>query len=230
MKWGYLTDFVRLFLPICCMGCHQSLAKAEDILCTRCILDLPFLDYAQNADNALARRLISVTVFENAFALLKFQKAGIVQNLMHELKYNHHPEIGSKLGMIMGHRLIQSGFKGKWDIIIPVPLYRNREIQRGYNQCEAFARALGFCLEAETDKTILIRSKQTRTQTKKGKMDRWNNLQDAFKVVKPEKIFDKRILLVDDVVTTGATLEACAKTLIHFRPQSISAACMADVP
>jgi ComF family protein len=230
MKRTYLLDFVRLFFPLSCMGCKEVLEKGEELLCTRCILDLPLLDYHRDPENALAKRLISVTLFQDAFALLRFQKHGIVQNLMHELKYNHHPEIGKKLGLVLGYRLVQAGYKGKWDVIIPVPLHRHRKLERGYNQSAAFAQALANTLEAEMNESLLVRIKKTKTQTRKNKTERWENLENAFQVEQPGKVFGKRILLVDDVVTTGATLEACARILVRYGPLNISAACMADVP
>jgi ComF family protein len=144
------------------------------------------------------------------------------------LKYNNHPEVGVRLGKLYGKDLVDAGFKNKFDLIIPVPLHKSRKRRRGYNQSEKFAEGLSHQLQIPCDENIVERTVKTTTQTRKTKIERWENVKDVFQVKQPEKIIGKRILLVDDVITTGATLEACGQQLLNFGCTELSIACIAE--
>jgi ComF family protein len=204
------------------------LFKGEEILCTRCILELPKTGYHEHIENTIKSRLIGRLPLTYAMAFLKFRKTGVVQHLLHQLKYNNHPEVGVRLGKLYGKDLIEAGFESRFDLIIPVPLHTSRKRRRGYNQSEKFAEGLSHMLQLPCDESIVKRTVKTTTQTRKTKIERWENVKDVFQVKQPEKIIGKRILLVDDVITTGATLEACGQQLLNFGCTELSIACIAE--
>ena len=230
MNNRYLMDFLSLFFPNCCTGCSNGLLKGEDLLCSRCVDGLPFLDYGRYRMNPLACRLVTVMQFSHALALLKFQPGGLVQQLLHALKYGNQPEVGLRMGQLLGERLHSDGIAGDFDLIIPVPLFHARERMRGYNQSKVFADGLSGVLRIPVGVSVVERHRRTTTQTKYARAERWNNMQDAFRVVKPRDIEGRRILMVDDVITTGATIEACSAALLPYGPAAVAAACIADVP
>jgi ComF family protein len=223
-----LSDFVSLFFPRYCMACSESLVKGEDILCTGCILELPKTDYHLQEGNPIEGKLVGRIPVKYAWAFLKFRKKGTVQHLLHQLKYNNHPEIGVALGKVFGKILSDSGFTGAFDLIVPVPLHKSRLLKRGYNQSSKFAEGLSSSLKIPWDESISIRRERTSTQTKKSRMQRWENVKDVFTVSQNDRIFGKRILLVDDVITTGATLEACGQHLITSGCAELSIAVIAE--
>ena len=222
------NDFVTLFYPNHCLGCSNSLFKGEEILCTRCILELPKTGYHEQIENTIKSRLIGRLPLTYAMAFLKFRKTGVVQHLLHQLKYNNHPEVGVRLGKLYGKDLIDAGFESRFDLIIPVPLHTSRKRRRGYNQSEKFAEGLSHMLQLPCDESIVKRTVKTTTQTRKTKIERWENVKDVFQVKQPEKVIGKRILLVDDVITTGATLEACGQQLLNTGCTELSIACIAE--
>ncbi len=223
--WG---DFVTLFFPNHCLGCSTSLYKGEEILCTRCILELPKTNYHEQIDNTIKSRLSGRIPLSNAMAFLKFRKTGVVQHLLHQLKYNNHPEVGVRLGKLYGKDLMDAGFDTRLDLIIPIPLHHSRKRRRGYNQSAKFAEGLSDLLQVPWGENIVERKIKTSTQTRKTKIERWENVKDVFQIKQPDKIIDKRILLVDDVITTGATLEACGHQLLDHGCSELSIACIAE--
>ena len=223
-----LEDFISLFFPNYCLGCMGSLIKGEDILCTACLSDLPKTNYHQAIDNPVKNKFSGRLLVKHGLAFLKFRKSGMVQHLLHQLKYNDHPEIGVRLGQTFGLELLNSGFQEEFDLIIPVPLHAARKRQRGYNQSAQFAAGLSEALQIPWDESISIRTQSTATQTRKSKSERWENVKDVFTLGDYRLISEKKILLVDDVITTGATLEACGQHIIASGCQELSVACIAE--
>ena len=164
----------------------------------------------------------------HGWAFLKFRKGGIVQHLMHQMKYNNHPEVGVMLGRIFGHDLQKEGMSSSFDVIVPVPLHHSRKRKRGYNQSAKLAEGLSHSMGIPWDESISIRKMKTATQTRKSKIERWENVKDVFAVSPQQQIAGKRILLVDDIITTGATLESCGQHLIAHGCAELSIACLAE--
>ncbi len=221
-------DFISLFFPSYCFGCNQSLVKGEDTLCTRCLLELPKTNYHLLEENPIKNKLTGRLPVKHALAFLRFRKTGIVQHLLHQLKYNNQPEVGVKLGKNYGHELFKSGFQNEFDVIVPVPLHGSRQRKRGYNQSAKFAEGLSYSLGIPWDESISIRTTTTTTQTKKSKQERWDNVRSVFNIRESEKVKGLRVLLVDDVITTGATIEACGQHLVESNCKELSIACIAE--
>lgn len=184
-------------------------------MCTRCILELPETGFHHDADNPLFLRLFGRLNVAHAFAYLHFRKGGKVQHLLHELKYQNQPQIGRIIGKVYGEKLASDGYRDCFDIIIPVPLHPARQRRRGYNQSEEFAKGLSQFMNAACVSDAVCRNQKTTTQTKKTKLKRWQNVSDVFNVTDHNVIKGRRVLLVDDVITTGATIEACSKAIIE---------------
>ncbi len=163
----------------------------------------------------------------HAFAYYHFKKGGRVQELLHQLKYKNHPEIGVKIGKVMAQELTAVEFGETYHLIVPVPLHPTRKRSRGYNQSEEFAKGLSMGLGIPYTDSFVKRSVKTQTQTRKSKLNRWRNVSEVFEMKDAAAVKGKHILLVDDVVTTGATLEACAQALLEAGCSQISIACIA---
>ena len=220
-------DFVSLFFPRYCRGCLNALVKGEDLICTTCMLEMPKSHYHLEENNPFYQKFKGRLPVKHVMTLFKFVKESRVQQLLHALKYKHQPEIGEVLGRVYGQDLAEANFKNTFDLILPVPLHISRRRIRGYNQSEEFGKGLSQILEVPCHDTYLIRAAKTETQTHKSKLNRWENVRSIFQVIQPEPIVEKRILLVDDVVTTGATLEACGNALIQAGCKELSIACIA---
>lgn len=188
---------------------------------------LPYTNFQLHSDNRVARQLWGRLPFVNASAFLYFHKGTRVQNLMHQLKYAGKIEIGQKLGEMCGDVLAGSDAYRDVDLIIPVPLHARRLKERGYNQSECFARGLSLSMNVEMSEKALKRVIGTPSQTRKSRFSRYENMLDAFEVALPELVSGKHILLVDDVITTGATIEACGLKLLEQAGVKISIATIA---
>jgi len=175
-------------------------------------------------DNPVSKVFWGRVNIENATASYLFIKEGILQKLIHQLKYKGAKEIGFELGRHFGSELIDSESYKNIDLIIPVPLHVKREKKRGYNQSEWIARGMVEFLEAKLELNNLVRAIETETQTKKTRFERWENVESIFNVNYPEKLENKHVLLVDDVITTGSTLEACANALLKIKGVKVSIA------
>lgn len=221
------TDFITLFYPRYCFACDQGLAKGEETVCSACMFELPRTQYHTDSENALMNRLQGRVPLQFAVAFFLFRKRGKVQRLLHQLKYNNHPEIGETLGRVYGEELRQHYFDQRIDLIIPVPLHATRKRKRGYNQSAEFGRGLSKSLNKPCEEEILVRITKTETQTKKTRLRRWQNVKEVFHVAKPERLHQQNVLLVDDVVTTGATVEACAQLLLATGCKTVSIASIA---
>jgi ComF family protein len=163
-----------------------------------------------------------------AMAFLRFSKGGRVQRLLHALKYGNRPEVGEVLGSLCGVRVYGTDLAASADLIIPVPLHISRQRKRGYNQSARFAEGLSKTLKIPYSDTFLERTVKTETQTRKSRIARWENVQHAFRVKVPREIAGKNIVLVDDVVTTGATLQACIHVLMAAGCAEVRVICIAE--
>jgi len=219
---SYLEDFLSLFFPELCASCGKNLFKNEVVICTNCLYNLPCTNFHLDRENQAARQLYGRIVFENAASFLYFKKGSKVQNLLHQLKYNHRPEVGVKLGELYGRELKKHELYAEADMIIPVPLHPAKIRRRGYNQSECFAAGLSAVLNIPVNNSILSRSVSTVSQTKKSRFERYENMKGAFSIRNSELLKEKHVLLVDDVLTTGSTLEGCAACLETGMPKKIS--------
>ncbi len=211
----YCSDLLRLFYPEVCLACSQPLLKDEEVLCFKCESELPQTGHLTDPQNALMRRLWGRVEVQGAAALFQFQKGGNVQHLIHQLKYKGRKEVGEYIGKLYGHQLNEPcSIIKDVDIIVPVPLHWKKLRKRGYNQCDSFAKGLAETLDIPWSSTILDRKLDNVSQAGKRRYDRWQNVSGIFSLSGTQQIEGKHVLLVDDVVTTGATAEACMHTLL----------------
>ncbi len=224
---GYLADFVSLLFPELCAACRESLMANEYLICTSCRFNLPYTNFHLQPDNIVAQQFWGKIKLEGAYALFYFTKGGKIQNVLHQFKYKGVKQIGNLLGNIAGEQLIKSKVFNSVDLIIPVPLHKKRMWERGYNQSACFAEGLSEKLNAVVENNNLVRVTATETQTHKSRFARFENMQEVFTVKSPEKLVNKHVLLVDDVITTGSTLEACSVQLLKIPGLKLSIATIA---
>jgi len=222
-----LLDFLKLFFPSYCLTCSVPLASGEDWVCTTCSYDLPQTSYHQGADHIIAQKLYGRVPVKYALSLYKFRKNSRIQTLLHQLKYKHKPTIAKWLGRRHGTILRETSLSKDLDLIIPVPLHSSKLRQRGYNQSDYFAQGLAEVLKIPWNNWCLVRKRATSTQTKKNQLERFENVEGAFYVTDASVIEGKRLLVVDDVITTGATLEACIAVLLAAGSKEVSTATIA---
>ncbi|WP_254244055.1 ComF family protein [Hymenobacter sp. BRD128] len=224
-----LADLAALFFPRLCLACREPLVAGEVHLCTGCRAELPYTDYhlLPPAQNPLARRFWGKLSVQHTLSYLRFLRHGRVQHLLHQLKYQGKSQVGSALGQLYGAELVDAGLSHEFDLIVPVPLHRRKLARRGYNQAEAFATGLAATLPCPSAAHALRRTEHTASQTRKGRAERWQNVATVFEVAEPQAVLGRHILLVDDVLTTGATLEACGAALLAAGARAVSIATIA---
>lgn len=209
----YWDGLLSVVFPQICLSCGQVLMRGEDMVCTMCMYQLMRTNYHLKKDNPVAQLFYGRIDPVFATSYFGFDKGGVFQSLMHHLKYKDCPEIGEILGNHAGLGLKQSPYLPSVDYVVPVPLHKRKLRKRGYNQSACIAEGIAPVIQAEVNTEILIRSKYAGSQTKLSREMRWHNVSNNFSVVKPELFQGKHVLLVDDVLTTGATLEACYTAL-----------------
>ncbi len=218
----YLNDFAALLFPRVCACCSRPLVQQESQICTDCLYHLPYTDFHLDPDNRAARELWGRLPAEGVTSLLHFSKSTRVQQLMHQLKYRNNPGIGQLLGNQYGHLLKQISPYATADLIIPVPLHSRKQRQRGYNQSEYIANGLAAALDIPVYTGNLVRVSQHESQTGKNRFARAENMEGRFSVLQPGELENKHVMLVDDVLTTGATLEGCGLELLKIQGVRIS--------
>jgi ComF family protein len=214
--------FSHLLFPKLCEGCNSPLIKGEGVLCLQCESFLPFTNYHHLPDNETALRLSGRVPFRYATSLAYFTQHGLLQHLIHGLKYKDRRQTGVFLGKELGKVIA----KLNWEIdaVIPVPLHQKKEAKRGFNQAAFIAEGIGSVLTLPVLQNVVIRNRPTESQTDKTREQRIENVSKAFEVRKPELIKGKHLLIVDDVLTTGATLESCALSLLLVPQVTVSIA------
>lgn len=219
---SYFSDFLALFFPELCAACGESLYKNESIICSNCIFQLPHTNFHKDPNNKMARQLWGRFPFIQSIAFLYFRKGSRIQNMMHQLKYRKSPETGIRLGELYAHELKRSNLFMLPDLIMPIPLHPAKFKKRGYNQSECIAKGLSEVFDIPINTKNLIRLENTETQTKRSRYARYENLISAFTVQEGSELEQKHIMLVDDVMTSGATLEACSILLQKIEGVKIS--------
>lgn len=224
MRLPIINSIIELLYPSVCAACGTTLFGWERLVCTHCRSLLPKTGYELNEDNPLARLFYGKVRLKAVTACYFFSKEGKVQHLIHELKYKGNGDAGVFLGQELGKTIKEAPLFQGIDCLIPVPLHPKRERKRGYNQSMMIAQGVSEVTGIPIHDGLLVRSVNTATQTHKTKEDRWQNVKDIFEMRHPEQLEGKYVLLIDDVLTTGATLEACAMQLAGVKGITISCA------
>ena len=222
-----IKSLINLFFPKVCSGCSSFLLANEKVICTVCRHNIPLTNHHLDPENDAFKKFYGRIPVLHASALLYFHKKGIVQQLIHNLKYKGHEEIGTVLGEWYAEDLKNIAAIKQVDAIIPVPLHHRKWKERGYNQVTAFGESLSKCLKINYNDELLRRKVYSKTQSKKNLLGRTEGIETVFDVTFTENDHNKHFLLIDDVITTGATLEACCRALLKIPGAKISVVCMA---
>ncbi|MBE7640834.1 MULTISPECIES: ComF family protein [Salegentibacter] len=220
-------DLTNLFYPKICNCCDTQLLKAEKVICTACLHQLPTTNYHLDNENTTKKVFDARLSLENATSLLYFRKKGLVQKLIHNLKYRKQEDVGYFLGNWLGDQLASHPGFSNVDCVLPVPLHHKKLKKRGFNQVAAFSKVLANKLNAKYIDDVLVKKSGSRTQTLKKRLGRWGVIDATFMIENQKKLENKHLLLVDDLVTTGATLEACGNKLLQIKNTKLSIATMA---
>jgi ComF family protein len=220
-------SFINLIYPSCCSACNQTLMNPSEFICIHCQYHLPRTNFHLEEDNPIYRRFLGKINVYSAASFLYYSKGGIVQEMIDKLKYHGRKDIGVYLGEQYGNDLMASEVYNSIDIIVPVPLHEDKFKRRGYNQSAQFAAGLSKTMNKPTDYLSIIRKIASITQTKKTRFARWKNVEEIFHARDIISLSGKSILLVDDVITTGSTLEATAAAILLIPGVTISIATIA---
>ncbi|MCF8224933.1 MAG: ComF family protein [Bacteroidales bacterium] len=223
----WLFDITGFFFPLYCPVCGNILCHPGEVICLACELKMPRTNFVKDPENPVAQLFWGRTKLEGATSLMRFEKGSKYQSLIHGLKYRGEKRIGLFLGKLIGKELLPTSFSDV-DFIVPVPLHPKKEKKRGFNQSEVIASGIYEITGIPVRNNILFRKQHTETQTHKNRYQRWENMDGVFEISNENGVLhNKKILLVDDVVTTGSTLEACAETLHRSGPSAIYIATIA---
>lgn len=218
----WLYSFISLLFPRCCVVCGRSLAKGEECICAMCNINLPRTNYHLQKDSQVEQLFWGKIPLERATSFFFYRKGSDFRQILHQLKYGGQKEIGAIMGRYMASELSASGFFEGIDVIVPVPLHKRKQRIRGYNQSEWIARGISVVTGIRVDTEVIVRRKHTETQTRKSTFERWENVDGIFELHHAESLKGKHLLVVDDVLTTGATTVACASRLVEIEGVRIS--------
>ncbi len=220
----WTSDILQLVFPKTCAGCSRTLLNTEKTICLHCLSNLSVrLNF--NSEE-LKQRLYGRLELEEAHAFLLFKRKGLTQNLLHSIKYKGNQELAVELGLLFGTQCKALSMYSGVDLVVPIPLHKSKLRFRGFNQSALIAEGLSRGLHKPYNENCMIRKVKTATQTKKNRMERWKNVDSIFQA-SSNVLKDKHILLVDDVITTGATLESCGQAILDAGAQKLSIACLA---
>jgi len=225
--YDLLEDFLSLLFPRLCYGCGNHLMRNENLICTECYVVIPRTGFHTKPDNPVAQLFWGRCKIEKAAAFSYYIKGSRIRNLIHNLKYKGIKEIGPELGSIYGQSLKSSGFISGIDVIIPVPLHPLKKRKRGFNQSELISEGLSAVSGIPVDVNSLVRSAGSETQTKRSRYERWENVEGIFQVTDWDLLKGRHILLVDDVITTGSTIESCVSELLKVEGVRVSVVSLA---
>jgi ComF family protein len=217
------NSVLHLLFPHVCTGCGNDILSIQSVLCMRCIDSMPETNFEVHPNNPVEKTFWGRLPLEAATAQFYFTKESLMQHLMHQFKYKSNKELGLQMGRMMGEQLQKSG-RFTIDALVPLPLYPFKEKKRGYNQATVLCEGMAESMNIPVLDKVITRPHHTETQTKKGRIERWKNIEGKFVLTNPESIRNKHILLVDDVVTTGATFEACGIELLKAENLRLSLA------
>jgi len=220
-------DFISLLFPRLCYGCGNHLLRNENLLCTGCYVTIPRTNYHLEIENPVAQLFWGRCLLEKAAAFSFYNKGSRIRNLIHNLKYKGIKALGYELGRIYALSLQSSGFTAGVDLIIPVPLHPSKKRIRGFNQSESISDGIADVTGLPVDTFSLVRMTISATQTNRSRYERWTNVEDIFRVEDAEAIKGRHILLVDDVITTGSTIESCANELLKVDGVRVSVVALA---
>src|SRR5690606_12337027 len=223
----YLNDLAALFFVTTCAGCDTPLVDGEESICTACWYHLPQTRAHEDRKNSSIRQLWGKVRIEAAASYWYFREDSRVKRIIHQLKYRNRPEIGTAIGLRYGSALTATAPFNRADIIVPVPLHPKKLRARGYNQSTSFAYGLSQTMQLPVAEHSIIRVRSTESQTHKDRYERYENMLETFEANDTGAIAGRHVLLVDDVLTTGATLEACASTLLENGAAKVSAVTIA---
>jgi ComF family protein len=222
-----LSELKNVIFPNVCPACQNNVVPDNRLICTQCQFELPFTDHFEYKDNKVASHFYGRVKLESAAGLLFFSENSLVQDIIHSFKYNHNKEVGVVFGKITGEKMLMSPLFRNAQVIIPVPLHPRKEYIRGYNQSFIFGEAIARTMKINIYKDVLIKVKSNDSQTGKNRIQRVRNVFETYALKKPDIIKGKHVVLVDDVITTGATLEACIQILSEAQPSLISVVTLA---
>ena len=220
MYWISLLwkNIPQLIYPALCMGCEQILFQQEEMICLSCIYHLPFTDHLKNSNNELCQQLKGKVAFQYAAAWLTLVPSGRVEQMIYQLKYNNKPAVGLFLGRLFAKHMLEAAQFQDCDYIVPIPLHRRRKSTRGYNQSECIARGISEILHIPVLSNLLVRNTHTITQTNLSRMERLENVGGIFSCKPLPDAVGKHFLVLDDVLTTGATICAAAEKILESFP------------
>ena len=224
---SYLNHFAHLFFPQVCEGCGNDIIENGSLLCAECLLNLPETNFIREPNNPVEKVFYGRIQIEAAGSAFYFTKHSLLQHLILQLKYHGNKEIGFYLGKLLGYRLAQTNRFTSVDTIIPLPLNLRKERKRGYNQAAIIAEGITAVWQKQVQRNSVQRLAFTETQTHKNRIARWQTMEGVFETVDKESLANKHVLLVDDIVTTGATLEACGEKLLEVHGTKLSIATVA---
>lgn len=225
---SYLLDLLYLALPETCAACGRALQQHEPVICLLCEYEMPKTNFHLSPiENPIAKRFWGQTQIEAATSFYYFSQGSLVQELIHNLKYNGRTDVGLYMGQLFGMALANAAPFKDVDLILPVPLHHQKKLMRGYNQSAVLAQGLAEAMQKKHNEDLLVRTQNSESQTRKTREQRLDNTQGVFATPKPDALKDKHVLLVDDVITTGATLSQCANALLQVEGLRVSLASIA---
>lgn len=222
LLFTWYKDLVHVLFPDLCLSCNKEPKTANAWFCVACIHQMPYTDHFDIGDNDVVKHFKGRVKITHGAAILRFKEGSIVQNMLHQLKYKERKEIGEVFGKIGAEKLENCKFFPVPDIIIPVPIHKNKQKKRGYNQSSIFGKSIGDYCNIPFIENAIVKLKETESQTGKSRTERVSNVKDGFNIMQPDSIKLRHVLIVDDVITTGATLEAIIQLVWQCNPASVS--------
>jgi len=218
----HLDAFVNLFYPRLCYACSRNQIDNDEMICMECLGNLPYTKFESIKANATEKLFWGRIPTSFACSIFYFEKENVIQNIIHQIKYKNEKKLGLFMGNLMGLKLLILIKEYKVDFMIPMPLHPKKEKKRGYNQATLLCKGIRTFTKLECNENAIVRIQHTQTQTRKSRIERWQNVEHVFNIPNPEIICGKNILIIDDVITTGASSEACGQALLEAGANSIS--------